>query len=301
MKLLVGGLCSFALSCINCMQAWQRPPKAAKLLSNKQRPFVSLYSIDLRQTACLQLHGAAMWTWGRMLHNRSCKLTILHERHIVLNSPCWMVPILQEFYTQGSFLSMFQCYVMSSSHAGHFVHTCHATQSKSNTMQPQVVPAPPNCCRKGKKPMAAGLPSDCPLCGILQDMQPEPKHDRQLTIDCVAEITGAWHTQDPHILTALHHHHIWSEAFIDTRLRWRPKQVITALELRCRQLQQPLVVQNDAKYWGCFSWCELERGAGPAQLHDATPALDDRAFQTQQSAIREALQSIECTQVSLTT
>lgn len=53
MKLLVGGLCSFSLSCINCMQAWQRPPKAAKLLSNKQRPFVSLYSIDLRQTACL--------------------------------------------------------------------------------------------------------------------------------------------------------------------------------------------------------------------------------------------------------
>ena len=146
---------------------------------------------------------------------------------------------------------------------------------------------------------AAGVPSNCPLCGALQDLQHDPKHDRQLMMDCVAEITGAWHTEDPHILTALHQHHIWSETFTDTRLRWRPKQVITALELRCRRLQQPLVVQNNAKFWGCFSWCELETGASLAQLHDATPALNDRAFEKQQTAIREALQSIECTQASV--
>ena len=160
----------------------------------------------------------------------------------------------------------------------------------------------PRLTAEGKaRSLAAGAPSDCAPCGALQDMQHEPKHDRQLTIDCVAEITGAWHTQDPNILTALDRHHIWSEAFIDTRLRWRPKQVITALELRCRQLQQPLFAQNDAKFWGCFSWCELESGATPAQLHDAMPALDDRAFETQQAAIREALQGIECTEAFDTT
>ena len=49
----VGGLGRFALNCIGCKPA-------ARLLSDKQRPSVSLYSIDLRHTACLLLHRAAL-------------------------------------------------------------------------------------------------------------------------------------------------------------------------------------------------------------------------------------------------
>ena len=52
---------------------------------------------------------------------------------------------------------------------------------------------------------------------------------------------------------------------VTCRLRWRQRQPITVLELRCRRLQVPLTLPNNPDLWGCFSWVSL-----PAALH--TPA-----------------------------
>eukprot|EP00775_Hariotina_reticulata_P010057 gene10057-biopygen12023 len=97
--------------------------------------------------------------------------------------------------------------------------------------------------------------------GIAEQYQPamqlEPKQLLELPLTCFAEVTGAWTTQDAAVLTALDPLHVYAEGFLDTRLKWRAKEPLTLLELRCFQLQQPLVIPTRPEYFGCFSWVTL--------------------------------------------
>lgn len=60
----------------------------------------------------------------------------------------------------------------------------------------------------------------------------DPRHDPTLHLGHAARVTGAWSSSDPHLLQRLDHLHIYAPAFVDARLRWRPNQKLTILELR---------------------------------------------------------------------
>ena len=68
------------------------------------------------------------------------------------------------------------------------------------------------------------------------DCQKDPKTQSALDFYCLAEVTGAWATTDPDVLAALTALHIYGPNFLDARLRWRPTQPITVLELRAYRL-----------------------------------------------------------------
>ncbi|EFJ49681.1 hypothetical protein VOLCADRAFT_89645 [Volvox carteri f. nagariensis] len=85
-------------------------------------------------------------------------------------------------------------------------------------------------------------------------MRLEPKSESVLRLPYVAQVTGAWTTYDSQVLPVLDDFHVWTEQFIETRLKWRANQPITVMELRCWRLAQPLELPVTESLFGCFSW-----------------------------------------------
>jgi len=87
---------------------------------------------------------------------------------------------------------------------------------------------------------------------VFADLHLEPKQLPELPLQCFAEVSGAWTTQDPAILSALDALHTYAEGFLQTRLKWRAKEPLTLLELRCFQLQQPLIIPTRTRVLWVF-------------------------------------------------
>eukprot|EP00877_Chromochloris_zofingiensis_P010314 jgi/Chrzof1/5536/Cz16g06210.t1 len=130
----------------------------------------------------------------------------------------------------------------------------------------------------------------------MQELRLNPKQLPHIPLQQYAHVTGAWTTYDPAILQTLDPLHVWSPAFLEARLNWRPKQPITLLEFRCYSLPEPQLLQPKEEYWGCFSWINLQH-ADEAQrcrsaLQAAVPALSDDEFARKQDLLRERLANI---------
>lgn len=83
---------------------------------------------------------------------------------------------------------------------------------------------------------------------------------------------------------------------LQARLKWRPRQALTLLELRVRRLEPPLALAVRESFWGCFSWVDV----GPAAAAEAAqrwqhsaPALSDGEFAAKQAVLRRALAGVE--------
>lgn len=125
-----------------------------------------------------------------------------------------------------------------------------------------------------------------------QAMALDPKAQTSLTLPYVAQVTGAWATPDSGVLAATHPLHVWTEAFIETRLKWRSRQPITVLELRCWRLARPVELPLADSMFGCFSWVDVG-GLVQPDLSGATPCVDDATFAARQVQLREALAGLE--------
>lgn len=130
----------------------------------------------------------------------------------------------------------------------------------------------------------------------------QPKEVNQLPLQYYAEITGAWTTKDPHVLQVLDPLHVYAEGFLETRLKWRAKEPLTLLELRCYTLQQPLLipVKERESYFGCFSWVQLEpadalsaAGQGHEHVWNLQAALSDAEFSEKQAVLRNSLEQLQ--------
>lgn len=137
-----------------------------------------------------------------------------------------------------------------------------------------------------------------PAGSLLQEMVLQPKEVEQLPLQYYAEVTGAWTTQDPQLLAVLDPLHVYVEGFLDTRLKWRAKEPLTLLELRCYRLQRPLLlpVKQREGYFGCFSWVQLDDAdvlpAG-GNSWEVEPALSNEEFAAKQAVLRAGLQQLQ--------
>lgn len=122
----------------------------------------------------------------------------------------------------------------------------------------------------------------------------EPKEATWLSLDTYVEVTGVWVTEDAGVLAALDPLHIWTQEFVEARLKWRTKQPLTLLELRAWQLQPPLDLKVEQEFFGCFSFVEIQAGLSqPVSLQGAKPALSDEEFAKRQHVLRSKLSGIE--------
>ena len=133
-------------------------------------------------------------------------------------------------------------------------------------------------------------------CLLCQELAFDQKEEKLLTIKHVARLSGCWTTFDPQVLSALSKHHVWTDAFLETRLKWRTKQPITVMELRVHQLPQPLIVPTQDKYWGCFSWIETDSGIDVDMVNASQPVVQDADYCNRQHQVRTALSMLhDCT------
>lgn len=134
-----------------------------------------------------------------------------------------------------------------------------------------------------------------------QELQLEPRQVPVLSLGTFARVTGAWTTLDPSVVSALDALHVCTQAFVDTRLKWRKSQPITVLELRAYTLPRPLQLPTREELWGCFSWVDLAEDLPPGGeiLQGAVPALSDADFAARQAHLRQQLAGLQVEQLQL--
>ena len=72
------------------------------------------------------------------------------------------------------------------------------------------------------------------------------------------------------------------------------------MELRVAQLQEPLVIPSQDRYWGCFSWTDVHGGVSNKVVQSANLVLQASDFQQRQQKVRAALGKLaDCLEVTL--
>ena len=81
-------------------------------------------------------------------------------------------------------------------------------------------------------------------------------------------------------------HHIWTDAYAQSRLHWKPMLPLSIMLLRVYRMEQPVTVPFIPEYGGCKSWVDI---IPTVNLGTLTPALSDQAFHQEVEAIRGSL------------
>ena len=111
-------------------------------------------------------------------------------------------------------------------------------------------------------------------------------HPETLTIRALADITEIFQVSDPDIVSALLPFHVWNEAFVRDRLRWKVREPLYVLLLRVFRVDPPHQIPYRSQYGGCKSWIELEQALS---TEGAIEVMGDRAYAERVSAIREII------------
>ncbi|HZY57695.1 MAG TPA: DUF1802 family protein [Rubrobacteraceae bacterium] len=118
---------------------------------------------------------------------------------------------------------------------------------------------------------------------------PERRDDGPVVFTSFAEVRGAYEVSETEELEALDPYHIWTHAYAERRLKWRPKKPLTVLVLRTYVLPEPVELEYRAEYGGCKSWIELEKNVLTA---GSRPAIDDAAFEELATPVLKALEGL---------
>ncbi len=118
---------------------------------------------------------------------------------------------------------------------------------------------------------------------------PERRDDGPVVFTSFAEVRGAYEVSETEELGVLDPYHIWTHAYAESRLKWRPKKPLTVLVLRTYVLPEPVELGYRAEYGGCKSWIELEKNVSTT---GSRPAIDDAAFEELAVPVLEALEGL---------
>ena len=122
----------------------------------------------------------------------------------------------------------------------------------------------------------------------LADALEEKADPDRLTFTHFARVHSAFPVTELAQLEALAPHHIWTSAYAEKRLRWKPKVPLTAMVLRVFRLAEEKQVPVRPEYAGCKSWLPL---LDTVTVDSVIPALSDEAFAAEATAIEEAMAS----------
>ena len=81
-------------------------------------------------------------------------------------------------------------------------------------------------------------------------------------------------------------HYIWTQAYAQSRLHWKPMLPLSVMLLRVYRLEQPFSVPFLPEYRGCTSWVEI---IPRVELDNLQPVLSDREFQRRVDEIKGCL------------
>lgn len=112
-------------------------------------------------------------------------------------------------------------------------------------------------------------------------------HPETVTIPAWATVTHSFQISEAAVVEELSPFHIWNEAFVTERLKWKPRLPLSVLLLRVYRLLQPQVIPYRAEYGGCKSWTELQE----TLTSEAVPVLSETAYLQQVEDIANVVTS----------
>jgi hypothetical protein len=124
----------------------------------------------------------------------------------------------------------------------------------------------------------------------LERSRAERPPDGRIPVRCRCTVVEAWELTELEPLEALADLHAWTAAYVEERLRWRPRKPLRVLLLRASALVEAVLLDPAPAYEGCRSWVELESEPDAAGL---VPALTDEAFERVAEDVRSRLARFE--------
>jgi hypothetical protein len=114
----------------------------------------------------------------------------------------------------------------------------------------------------------------------------EPRTDDQITFTHWANVEETIQITEQDKVDDLAPHHIWTDEYSQSRLRWKPMLSLSILLLRVYSLENPVSVPYLPEYGGCTSWVDILEQVPLGKLQ---PVLSDEDFQRQVDAIKGCL------------
>ena len=107
-----------------------------------------------------------------------------------------------------------------------------------------------------------------------------------ITFSNWAQVTETIKVVELEKVQELSNHHIWTNQYTESRLRWKPMVPLSIMLLRVFKLEEPVTIPWIKEYAGCTSWVEIMPKINLGQL---TPAMNDRDYQNTVASIKNCL------------
>ena len=120
------------------------------------------------------------------------------------------------------------------------------------------------------------------LRGVLE----EPRHEDRITFSHWTRVEETIEISQQKDVDDLSPHYIWTEAYAQSRLRWKPMLPLSVMLLRVYRLEEQVTVPFQPEYRGCTSWVEV---LDHVALGSMQPVLTDHEFRDKVDEIKECL------------
>ena len=120
----------------------------------------------------------------------------------------------------------------------------------------------------------------------LRKLLEQPQDNDRITFSYWARAEDLLEISEQEKVDNLKPHHIWTTAYAQSKLHWKPMLPMSVLFLRIYKLEQPATVPYLPEYGGCTSWVEV---LSDVNLGRMEPVLNDAEFQRRCDDIKRSL------------
>ncbi len=120
----------------------------------------------------------------------------------------------------------------------------------------------------------------------LEELLARPRETDKITFSHFAKAEEVLEVSGQEKVDGLEPHHIWTTAYAQSRLRWKPMLPLSVMLLRAYRLEAPVTVPWIPEYSGCTSWVEVLTDVPLGRLE---PVLSDAEFRAQVDAVKGSL------------
>ena len=120
----------------------------------------------------------------------------------------------------------------------------------------------------------------------LRKLLEQPQDNDRITFSYWARAEELLEISEQEKVDNLKPHHIWTTAYAQSKLHWKPMLPMSVLFLRIYKLEQPATVPYLPEYGGCTSWVEV---LSDVKLGRMEAVLNDAEFQRRCDDIKRSL------------
>jgi hypothetical protein len=120
----------------------------------------------------------------------------------------------------------------------------------------------------------------------LKALLEQPRETDKITFTHFAKAEEVLEISDQGKVDDLEPHHIWTTAYAQSRLHWKPMLPLSVMLLRTYRLESPVTVPRLREYSGCTSWVDIITDVPLGRLQ---PVLGDAEFRQKVGQIKGSL------------